>query len=119
MKTGYLEGEIQKRTGREAETTFGGAFLPRLTQGALLRPSFRNSKRRGQKSSICEELHLGNITRIFLTWENTDGKPSHSLPCARLTHISAFFVHGSLLFEEEGSGFLESQPRDAFPSEHL
>lgn len=120
VKTGYLEGEIQKgRAGgrNHLRRRVPAAIL--LGGGTFRSPSFRNSKRRGQKSSICEELHLGNITRIFLTWENSDDRPSHSFPCAHLTHISAFFVHGNLPFEEEGSGFLESQPRDAFPSEHL
>ena len=37
---------------------------------ALRMPSFSKSTRRGQKSSICEELVIGNLTSRNLTWAN-------------------------------------------------
>lgn len=51
------------------------------------------STRRGQKSSICEELHSENFMLKFLTWENAWGEFAYPLIRLRMAHISAISVH--------------------------
>ena len=65
--------------------------------------SFPISIRRGQKSSICEELYEGNLMSIFLTWGNARGKFPHPFFRLWTAHISAIFVHEAPIFEKKGS----------------
>ena len=62
--------------------------------GAAMRiPSSSESARRGQKSSICEELVLENLASRKLTWANEKPHRANLPRHPFQTHISAISVH--------------------------
>ncbi len=65
-------------------------------------PSSSESARRGQKSSICEELVLENLTSRKLTWANK--KPRWAVLPRRpfQTHISTISVHDAEFSAKKG-----------------
>ena len=71
--------------------------------------SSSESARRGQKSSICEELVLENLTSRKLTWTNE--KPRWAVPPRRpfQTHISTISVHDAEFSAKKG-GSVASRP---------
>lgn len=72
-------------------------------------PSSSESARRGQKSSICEELVLENLTSRKLSWANE--KSRWAVPPRRpfQTHISAISVHDAEFSAKKG-GSVASRP---------
>ena len=66
--------------------------------------SFPNSRSRGQKSPICEELHSENFMLIFLIWENAWGEFAYPLIRLRTAHISAIVVRDESISRQERNG---------------
>ena len=111
------EAEAKKRRGASQS----GARLPQgLLPLRLLRfgdaiglspfsPSRRKRGRGGQKSSICEELVLENLTSRKLTWANK--KPRWAVLPRRpfQTHISTISVHDAEFSAKKG-GPVASRP---------
>ena len=67
-------------------------------------PSFSKSTRRGQKSSICEESVIGNLTSRNLTWANAGLRRGRRPYRPLQTHISTISVHESDFFAKESGG---------------
>lgn len=78
-------------------------WLPRMH-------SFPKSARRGQKSSICEELVLGNLTSRNLTWANAGLRRIRRPHRPLKTRISAFFVHESDFSRKKAASALAVKP---------
>lgn len=84
--------------------------LAETFRGATMRmPSSSESARRGQKSSICGELVLENLTSRKLTWANK--KPRWAVLPRRpfQTHISTISVHDAEFSAKKG-GPVASRP---------
>ena len=84
--------------------------LAETFRGAAMRmPSSSESARRGQKSSICGELVLENLTSRKLTWANK--KPRWAVLPRRpfQTHISTISVHDAEFSAKKG-GPVASRP---------
>ena len=105
-----LEGRVPVRGVSRA---IAGALPPlprRNFRGAAMRmPSSSESARRGQKSSICGELVLENLTSRKLTWANK--KPRWAVLPRRpfQTHISTISVHDAEFSAKKG-GPVASRP---------
>ena len=67
------------------------------------------SARRGQKSSICEELVLENLTSRKLTWANENPRRANLPRRPFQTHISAISVHDAEFSAKKG-GPVASRP---------
>lgn len=71
---------------------------------ALRMPSFSKSTRRGQKTSICEELVMGNLTSRNLTWANAGLRRGRRPYRPLQTHISTISVHESDFLRKRAVG---------------
>ena len=71
--------------------------------------SSSESARRGQKSSICEELVLENLASRKLTWANEKSRRANLLRRPFQTHISTISVHDTE-FSAKKEGPVASRP---------
>jgi len=84
--------------------------LAETFRGAAMRmPSSSESARRGQKSSVCEELVLENLTSRKLTWTNENPRRTNLPRRPFQTHISSISVHDAEFSAKKG-GPVASRP---------
>lgn len=82
-------------------------------------PSSSESARRGQKSSICEELVLENLTSRKLTWANK--KPRWAVLPRRpfQTHISTISVHDAEFSAKKGGPVASRRTKRQYHERHF
>ena len=94
--------------------------LAETFRGATMRmPSSSESARRGQKSSICEELVLENFTSRKLTWANK--KPRWAVLPRRpfQTHISTISVHDAEFSAKKGGPVASRRTKRQYHERHF
>ena len=94
--------------------------LAETFRGAAMRmPSSSESARRGQKSSICGELVLENLTSRKLTWANK--KPRWAVLPRRpfQTHISTISVHDAEFSAKKGGPVASRRTKRQYHERHF
>lgn len=99
-RRGFFPASCSTATCRKNLHTSGKSFRV----AALRMPSFSKSTRRGQKSSICEELVMGNLTSRNLTWANAELRRGRRPYRPLQTHISTISVHESDFLRKRAVG---------------
>ena len=82
-------------------------------------PSSSESARRGQKSSICEELVLENLISRKLTWANENPRRANLPRRPFQTHISTISVHDAEFSAKKGGPVASRRTKRQYHERHF